>query len=398
MSFADDDLFQEPVEAPPRSSRRSGGGGPGRSGRGPRAPRGGDGGSPLQQPRIRALIALGLLVIVALILISTIRGCQRDKVVSSYRSYLTSSNAIAAESEALGKKLQTLLDNKELLKRAAIMAQVGDLANKSVVLVERAKKLKPPDGLSAPNRTLATALEYRAQGLSQLPGAIDAAVIAKDTPQASATLAAPLQVLAASDVIYHTSYKLPAENAIQQDKIKDVQVAKSEFFPGNTYDKTSPAGAVKVIANIKQARRSTDPVTGVTGPGSAHGLSITGAFAVRGGKRTQLTPGSTVPLVPDDKMTFEVVVENSGDFVEANIEVKFTYSSPNDPTGTTQTQTIDEITPGQTNQKTLGFTLKGQTPYLAAPSTITLEAVPVPDEKVTSNNKFAYPVEFALGG
>ena len=161
MSVADDDLFQEPVEAPPRSSRRSGGGGG--SGRGPRLPRGSDGRSPLQQPRIRGLIALGLLVIVALILISTIRGCQRDKVVSSYHSYLASANAIAGESQDLGKQLQKLLDNKELLKKAAIMVKVGDLATTATSLVERAKKLKPPDRLSAPNRTLVTALEYREQ-------------------------------------------------------------------------------------------------------------------------------------------------------------------------------------------------------------------------------------------
>ena len=395
MSFADDDLFEEPAEAPTGTSRRSrGGGGSGRSGRGPREPRGGNGGSPLQQPRIRALIAIGLLVIVALILISTIRGCQRDKVVNSYRSYLTTSNAIAVESEDLGNQLQTLLDNKALLKRASIMAQVAELAVKSTALVERATKLNPPDRLSGPNRTLVTALEYRAQGLTQLPEAIDAAVIAKDVPSARTTLAAPLQILAASHVIYRTSYKLPAENAIQADKIKDVTVAKSEFFPGNTYDKTSPTGAVKVIASIKQARRTTDP-SGTAVAGSVHGLSISGAFAVRGGKKTQLIPATTVTLVPDEGMTFEVAVENGGDFVESNIDVKFTYTAPNDPTGTTQTQVIDEISPGQTNQKTLIFKLN-QTPALTVPSTITIEVTAVPEEKVIANNKFQYPVEFTL--
>ncbi len=396
MSFADDDLFQEPVEAPTRSSRRSGGGGgSGRSGRGPRLPRGGDGGSPLQQPRIRALIALGLLVIVALILISTVRGCQRDKVVSSYHGYLTSANAIAGESQDLGKQLQKLLDNKELLKKAAIMVKVGDLATTATSLVERAKKLTAPDRLSAPNRTLVTALEYRAQGLGQLPKAIDGAITAKEVPVASTTLAAPLQILAASDVIYRTSYKAPTENAIQQDRIKDVQVTESEFFPGSTYDKTSPAGAVKVIANIKQARVRTDPVTGSPTAASAHGLSISKFVAVRGGKSTQLIPGTVVSLVPDPKMTFDVLVENGGDFLEANVEVKFTYKSPNDPTGTTQTQTIEEISPGGANQKTLSFTLNQQ-PYLTAPSTIIIDVATVPGEKVSSNNRGEYPVEFTL--
>lgn len=394
MSYADDDLFEEPVEAPARPTRRSGGGGG--SSRGPRAPRGGNGASPLQQPRIRALIALGLLVIVALILISTIRGCQRNRLVDSYKSYLTGANAIATESENIGKTLQSLLDNKQFNKRAAIVAQVGELATKSADLVTRAKKLKPPDALSAPNRTLVTALEYRALGLSQLPDAITAAVTAKDQQEAATTIAAPLQLLATSDVILRTSYKLPTENAIQKDKIKDIQVVKSELFPGNTYDKTSLSGAVKVIANIKQARPSTNPVTGATGPGNVHGLSISSVFAVRGGKRTQLSPGSTTPLVTGEDLTFQVTVENGGDFNESNIDVSFTYVTPNNPAGTVQKTTIPEIAPGAPNNKVLSFSLGQTDPYLTSASSIVIEVATVPEEKVVSNNKVTYPVEFNL--
>ena len=94
-------------------------------------------------------------------------------------------------------------------------------------------------------------------------------------------------------------------------------------------------------------------------------------------------------------MTFNVIVENGGDFLESNIDVKFTYKSPNDPTGTTQTQTITEISPGATNQKTLSFTLNQQ-PYLTAPSTIVVDVATVLGEKVSSNNRGEYPVEFTL--
>ncbi len=389
MSFADDDLFAEPEAESPPPSRRSRGGG---SGRGPRPPREGGGASALQQPRVRGLIALGLLVIIALILISTIRGCQRDKVVSSYRSYLGEANSIVTESKAQGKQLQDLLDNKAFNKRAAIIAKVTELATASTALVERAKGLDPPDGLRAPDSTLATVLEYRAQGLAQLPAAIDAAATAKDIPDASTTLAAPLQLLAASDVIYRNSYKLPAENAIQKDRIKDVQVAVSEFFPGNTYDKTSPAGAIKVIANIKRVRPSTDPATG--GPGSVHGLSIGSVFAVRtGSAKKQLIPGTTTQLQPDETLSFEVTVDNGGDFSESNVDVKFTYISPNNPSGTTQTQAIAEIAPGTPD--VLSFKLN-EPPFMTAPSTIKVEVTPVPEEKVEGNNTVQYPVEFTL--
>jgi hypothetical protein len=396
MSFADDDLFQEPEEAPDRSSRRSGGGGGsgrGGSGRGPRPPRNaGAGGSPLQQPRIRALIALGLLVVVALILISTVRGCQRNKLVDSYKAYLTDANAIATESQTLGTTLQTLLDNKKFLKRQTIVAQVADLSTKAAGLVERAKKLNSPDRLSGPNRTLISALEYRAQGLSQLPQALDKAAVATatDAKEAAATVAAPMQVLAASDVIYRTSYKVPTENAIVADKIKEVTVAKSEYFPGAIWDRTSLAGASKVILNIRQTKPTTDQ-TGAVVPGSVHGLSIESVTAVRGTKRTQLAAGTVTPLAPSADLVIEVVVKNGGDFTEAGVDVTLTYKSPTDPTGTPTKQTIEEIVPGS---QTLKFELPDQ--YVAGQSTIVVDVTPVDGEKITSNNKLEYPVEFSV--
>lgn len=390
MSIADDDLFQDPAEEPTRPSRRSGGG----SGRGRGGAQGGNGGNPLQQPRVRGLIALGLLVVVALILISTIRGCQRDKLVDSYKSYLGASNAIATESEAMGRQLQKLLDNDALLRRAAIVAEVTKLSTQATDHATRAKDLDAPDQLSAAHRTFVTSLEYRALGLSQLPEAIDTAIRADDGKVAAATLADPLQILAASDVIYRTSYKLPAENAITKDKIKEVRVEESELFPGTTYNKTSPEGASKVITSIKRFRRSTNPVTGGADPASAvHGLSISGVFAVREGKKTQLVPGTSVSLNPNGT-TFEVVVENGGDFVEAGIDVTFTYTSPNNEAGVKSTKTIDEISPGQTNKQTLPFELGAQ-PYIGE-STITVDVAPVPEEKKTDNNKATYPIEFTI--
>ena len=341
------------------------------------------------------MIALGLLVVIALILISTIRGCQRDKLVDSYRAYLGEANAIATESETLGKELRKLLDNEAFNKRQAIIVKVDDLGKKAAELVDRGKKLDPPDGLAAPDKTLVSVLEYRVQGLSQLPAAIDTAAVAKDLNDASATLAAPLQVLAASDVIYRNSYKLPAENAIQDDRVKDVNVATSEFFPGNTYDKSSPTGAKAVIANIKRVRPSTNPGTGIAGPGSVHGLSISSVFAVlTGAPKKQLIPGGTPTPLPASDLTFEVTVDNGGDFSETNIEVTFTYVSPNNPTGTVKTETITEIAPG--TPAVLKIPLERSAQYLEAPSSITVQVATVPEEKVESNNRFEYPVEFSV--
>jgi hypothetical protein len=296
----------------------------------------------------------------------------------------------------MGAQMQKLLDNREFLRRKAIIDEVAKLGTAATKLVDRAKKLDPPDRLKAPNKTLITALEYRALGLGQLPKAIEAAATSKEARPAAATLADPLQILAASDVIYRTSYKLPAQNAIQADKVKEQQVAESEFFPGTTYDKTSPLGAAKVLASIKQVRPSTtDPSTGGPSTGT-HGLSISRVDAVRAGRKTQLTPGTTTQLISSEDITFEVTVENGGDSAESNVDVKFTYTTPDDPNGTPKVETIDEITPGLPNSKVIKFILERKSFYLTDVSTVAIEVTPVPDEKRKDNNKASYPVEFTL--
>lgn len=395
MSFADDDIFEEPAGGAGRPQRRAGGrrGSGGRGGR-PARTRGTGGGSPLQQPGIRILIAVGLLIVIVAILVSTIRGCQRNRLESSYKNYFAASNQIAKESGQQGAALQTLLDNKKFARKVTILPQIADLAKQADALVGRAKKLHPPDRLGAPNRTLITALEYRALGLGQLPNAIDSAYISKDKAAAAVTLASPLQILTASDVIYRTSFVAPAQDALQRDRIKNIQVSASEFFPGNTVEKATPSGAQTVIQKLKQVRSSDTATSGTPGTGK-HGLGIVTVFAVRGSERKQLLPGTTVSLIGSADLKFEVTVENSGDFTESNVDVKFTYLRPDVPGGTPQTKTIDTIDPGEAAQKTLEFPLGGN-PHFTLPSTIKVEVAPVPDEKNTSNNTAEYSVEFNL--
>lgn len=342
------------------------------------------------------LIAVGILIVLIAILVSTVRGCQRNKVENAYRDYFTASNAIAKESAAQGKSLRTILENKDLQKRQQILAQITDLGAKAQGLVDRAEKLDPPDRVNAAHKTFITAMEYRALGLGQLPAAIDSAYLStsKDPQNAAATVASPLQVLTASDVIYRTSFVGPAQDAIQKDEIKNIQVAESEMFPGDNVEVASPSGAAKVLEKLRQRNTTTTtPGDGQAATGK-HGLGIVTVFAVSGADRRQLIPGQTVALVASPDLKFEVTIENSGDFNEVNVDVNLTYIRP-DVAGKEQTQPIDSIDPGEANRKIMTFPFQGN-PHLTLPSTVRVEVVPVSGEKNTANNKFDYPVEFNL--
>lgn len=391
MSFVDEDFFDEGSgEGSQTPRRRSGGRGGGR-------PSGGGGSdSPLQRRGVRLGIFVGLAVVVLLVLVTSIRGCQRDKLVDSYRNYVTATNEIGEQSATIGTELRALLANSKMQSPAQIADETKKLATRADDLVNRASGLKPPGALKGPQNTLVTALQYRRDALNELPGAIAAANRGGvDNPERIATLGAPLQAMAASDVIYMRSFVRPAEAAIQKDDIKDLVVQQSQMFPGTTYEGTAPSGIAKTLNDL---RRTRAPSGGASDQNSSglHGLSLVSVVAVNGGKETQLSPGSPASLAASGT-TFKVTVENGGDFVETNITVTMTYTSPTDPNGVVQTKTIGEISPGSDKHQSVTFD-QPNPPYLDTETQIKIEITPVANEKNLDNNTKTYPVRFQSNG
>jgi hypothetical protein len=346
----------------------------------------------LQQRGVRMLIAGGLLVVLALILIQSIRGCRRDNLVDAYRSYLAGANQVADDSVQLGNDLRRVLENKDNKNPRDSIAATREIAERSKALVDRAEDLSPPDRLQEPHNTMITAMEYRRDALAELPGAIEAATKSGDANTGAATIAEPLRLLATSDVIYERSYRRPAETALRNDKIQDVRVNQSELFPGTTADLTSPTGARKILSSL----RTVVQVPG--GTGGARGTAIVSTYAVTAsGRKIQLVRGSTT-TVPAGQTSFEVTIENGGTSIESEVKVTLTYITPIKAEGTEEEQIIETISPTEPDKtKTVTFTKFGE-PYNAAPSTVRVVVDPVPEETKTDNNNVEYTVQFSISG
>ncbi len=342
---------------------------------------------------MRLLIAGGLVVVLALILVSSIRGCRRDNLVDSYRTYLAGANQIADDSASLGTDLRVVLENKAGKNPKEITPQLTEFGARANEHLGRAEQLEPPDGLREPHKTFITALEYRRDAFAELPSAVAAAIKTSDAANGAATLGDPLKALGTSDVIFERSYRRPAQKALQADAIKDVQINPSEIFPGNNANIYSPAGAQTAWNNL---RRVGTPVTAGTDGTARRGLGIVQTFAVRSsGQRIQLQPGATVPI-PAGDITFEVTVQNGGETIESGIDVTVTYSTPINAQAKTEKKTIETIEPGEDNQVTLTFA--GPDPYTSAPSKVLVVVSEVQDETRTSNNKATYPINFTISG
>lgn len=408
MTYSDDDYFDEDSE-PPRQSdegrsrpsrkrtgnsrtRSSGRGGPRRGGG---SSGGGSAGAALNQRGVRLAILIGLVAVVLIVLVMSVRSCQRDRLVSSYKSYVNATNTLGAESQQIGQEMQVLLENQDFRAPKQVSEQITELATRATGLSTSAESLSPPDALKAANNTFITVLQYRRDALQELAVAVlGASAAASERENVRATLLEPLKALGASDVIFKRSFLGPATDAFEKDSIKDVNIQPSYIFPDGAFDDASEAGVSRILNNLKQVR-AADPTTSGDS-GSKHGLDIQGVFALANGGKQQLSQASLVTVPASADLTFEVYVEDGGDFIENNVDVVFVYTTPSDTTGQEQRQTIASISPGASNAEKVTFRIP--TPYTRAPSTITVTAEPVPGEANRDNNTATYAVQFQVSG
>jgi hypothetical protein len=124
-------------------------------------------------------------------------------------------------------------------------------------------------------------------------------------------------------------------------------------------------------------------------PGGLHGNGIVATKALPSG--LQLSENSSTTIKATKDLSFEVTVEDSGQFQEVQVPVTLTIQRT--PTPIVKKQTIDIISPGE--QKTVTFTNLGEPP-IATPTHVKVDVTPVKGETNTSNNTAEYPVIFSL--
>ena len=379
MSERDDDniefdFFEEPetrdAAAQERAQRRA-------PKRGPSGPplRPADGFTPLL--RLVGLIAAAILVVVLLVL--WVQGCQSDQKRNSYKSYLGDVAAVAKESETVGRTLNDLLTTPGL-KQTEVETKLNGLVQQQQLGVVQAGKLHPPGPLRPAHRSLVEALQFRVSGLQGLARALEQTKGSSDANAAGALLAAQAQRLVASDVVWDDLFRESSVAELKRQGISGVEVPDSNFV--QTPDLASARSMMPVWQRMHVA--STGGV--VTG---LHGTGIAYVKVLPAGTQLSPTTENTVQLSSD--LTFVVGVQNTGDNLEGKIVVTLTIQQS--PTPIVKKQTVDIINPGET--KAVSF---GDFPT-AAPGvklSLKVDVEPVPAEKNTGNNTAEYPVIFSV--
>ncbi len=346
-------------------------------GRGPRGPRFTAPRNATPLLRLVGLVALAILLIVLLFV--WIEGCSTQGKVDRYDSYLTDIGTIGNRSARLGQQVGTLLTTPGL-NQEDLDAKLGGFVQNAENQVRLAEALKPPGPMVPANEGAILALQYRVNGLSGLQTAFQETAGAKDATAAGEQLAAQVDRLLASDVIWSDSFQATATVVLADEGVEGLDVPSSEFV--SVDDFASPGALAAIWQRIRGAS------TGGT-PTGLHGSGIAYVKALPSGQLLSTTTETTIAAV--DNLAFEVGVEDTGESQE--VRIKVTLTIPKDPKSIVQTQVIPIIDPGET--KSVTFKVGTLVPF-GEQTSVKVDIDPVPGETNTANNTAEYPVIFSL--
>ena len=327
--------------------------------------------------RLVALISLAILIVVLLAV--WVEGCATNQKNDRYRTYLTEIAEVGNASARLGQQVSTTL-LAPAPKLEDLDAKLGGFGQTAEGQVARAEEIDAPGPLQTSHEGAIEALRFRVNGLRGLQTALQETADASDASVAGEQLAAQMQRLLASDIVWTDSFRGPAEATLVNESVEGLEIPNSEFVAAD--DLATPEALAAIWQRIQGAADGGTP-TGL------HGSSIASVKALPSG--TVLSTTTETTLLVTDELAFEVGVENSGDSQE--VQIKVTLTIPKTPDPIVQTKTIPLIDPGETIP--VLFKVGTLVPFGETVS-VKVDVDPVPGETRTTNNTAEYPVIFSL--
>ena len=335
----------------------------------PPAPPGGP-----QVYRLGVLIA-GAIVL-AVILILVVQSCRSNQKQSEYEGYVDSVTEITSESDALGRQLNTQLTTPGI-SLEDLRGDVEGLREQQEQLLRSAEDLRPPGPLLDQQESLVETMQFRVNGLAGLARALAQVAQTSNADESGSRLATQAQRLLASDVVYADAFQEPTGRVLNEEGITEVPVPGSRFVQNPEF--SSPTAWTLIVERLTQSPEA----------GGLHGNGIQAVRVQPGGQQLAASEDNTVEA--SDNLSFQVVVENSGEHQETRVPVRLVIQQ--DPL-ISKEQVIDLINPGQT--KTVTFRDLGNVSF-STRTTLKVTVEPVAGESNTGNNTAQYAVIFTLG-
>ena len=330
-------------------------------------------------PGIRIALIVGAVVLLVIVIVLAVGACGGDD--SEFSEYLGNVDEVASASQAIGEETTAALLARGVLP-SELAAELDGFRSRQDQQLQLSVEMTVPGDLLDAHRGLVEAMQLRVSGLGGLSQAFSQLSDAATDQEAGDVLAEQGSRLTASDVVYEDLFQAPTRSELAAKGVTGVAVPASVFVPNP--ELYSPSSMTALVQNLGTGGGADQPT------GLLRGNTLVSVVAQPAD--LQLSSSETNELIASSDLGFDVLVRNSGDSQETNVNVKMTLQQPGeDPI--TLTETIEIINPDE--ERVVSFRDLG-TPALAVPSTLRIAVIPVPEESNLDNNSAEYEIFISL--
>ena len=331
----------------------------------------------------RAVFAAGILLVLIL-LVFIVRGCQNSAKKNALRDYNADVGALArASDQEVSEPLFNLLRNPT--QGDDLSAQINGYRGTADQQYDQAKEISTPGEMTGAQRSFLTAMELRRDGLQSIADQVRTALSsdAEAADQAIESIAGAMEVFLASDVIYQARVVPFIDHELQEADIGNQELQGSQFLPGRQW--LDPATVADALGQQLSSGGGTDG--GAPEPG-LHGTQLD---SVTVGDIT-LDPAAANRITYGPDTEFTVNFTNGGEHDEFDIEVVLKIEGGPEPIQVRKT--VPTVAAGASASATLGLPTD---PPFGTAVTISVQIRPVPGEEKKDNNSAEYDAFFTQG-
>jgi hypothetical protein len=338
-------------------------------------------------PMLRLAGLIAFLILAVVLLVVGVRSCASSGKHARYEGYIQDVRGIARRNDQISKDLNAALSATGI-KETDLEAKINSLAAQEQQEVATASKMNPPGPLRVEHDHLIEVLKLRSSGLSRLADAFRQTATAKASNSAVSgrLISDQALLLVASDVNWDFYFREPTQLELRNQNISDIGAVPDSNIILNP-ELAGTQAMTQVWLRVHGAATGGGTTSG------KHGSALVSVTALPDGKR--LDPNGAASdnqITASTDLAFQVVVTDSGDFQEFNVQVTLTILRSPNPI--VLKKKIDVINAGETKKVT--FTNINLTGLFGVPTTIKVDVAPVPGEKTTTNNSAEYKVIFSV--
>jgi hypothetical protein len=306
-----------------------------------------------------------------ILIVLGVKGCLDARKNRALGDYARNVTQIVEETDQTSKAFFDKLSDPSGLSVTEFINQVS--ADRSAMdnYASRVDGLSAPGDMSHAQNALELVYELRSSAMNEIAEKMSTALGDVGAEKATAGIAAQMQKLSGSDVLYASVVRPEIDGVLAANGIEGDDVPKSVFLPDGTrwLDEAEVSAALGSVSGAAAGETS-----------GVHGLGLIGT-SVNG---TELTAESTTGVISEGTPEVEVEVENQGESTENGITVSIAVNG-----GAPLQGQIDSIGVAETETAVIPLT-----PAPSGEATLEVKVDTVPGEQVSQNNEASYTVAF----